>query len=53
MTVSGWIHILIFAALFGPLGVLLATPLAVLAFVLVKGVYLDEPISAKDAASSG
>ena len=44
--------ILIFAALFGPLGVLLATPLAVLVFVLIKGVYLDEPISEKDAASS-
>jgi predicted PurR-regulated permease PerM len=44
--------ILIFAALFGPLGVLLATPLAVVVFVLIKGVYLDEPISEKDAASS-
>ncbi|MFN3537149.1 MAG: AI-2E family transporter, partial [Brevundimonas sp.] len=44
--------ILIFAALFGPLGVLLATPLAVVVFVLIKGVYLDEPISDKDAASS-
>ena len=44
--------ILIFAALFGPLGVMLATPLAVLAFVLIKGVYLDEPISEKDAAAS-
>lgn len=44
--------ILIFAALFGPLGVLLATPLAVLVFVLIKGVYLDEPISEKDAAPS-
>jgi len=44
--------ILIFAALFGPLGVMLATPLAVLGFVLIKGVYLDEPISEKDAASS-
>ncbi len=44
--------ILIFAALFGPLGILLATPLAVLVFVLIKGVYLDEPISEKDAASS-
>jgi predicted PurR-regulated permease PerM len=43
--------ILIFAALFGPLGVMLATPLAVLGFVLIKGVYLDEPISEKDAAS--
>lgn len=37
--------ILIFAALFGPLGVLLATPLAVVLFAIVKGVYLDEPIS--------
>ena len=37
--------ILIFAALFGPLGVLLATPLAVVLFAVVKGVYLDEPIS--------
>jgi len=44
--------ILIFAALFGPLGVLLATPLAVLVFVLIKGVYLDEPINEKDGASS-
>lgn len=36
--------LLIFGGLFGPLGLLLATPLAVLVFVIVKSVYLDEPI---------
>lgn len=37
--------LLIFGGLFGPLGLMLATPLAVVVFVIVKGVYLEEPIS--------
>jgi predicted PurR-regulated permease PerM len=42
--VLGLFSILIFGVLFGPLGILLATPLTVVAYVLIKQVYVRETL---------
>lgn len=45
--------IIISAALFGPLGVVLAAPMAVCVFVILKGVYLEEDVFGEDGSPKG